>query len=98
MAARNPATPPSWSPRALGFYGATSGISTVVGQLAGGLLIATDPWGLSWRLTFLVNVPIGLAGLLLVRRTVPDSRAESPLRIDRYSTVMVPFASGPWGP
>ncbi|HEX6453289.1 MAG TPA: MFS transporter [Trebonia sp.] len=75
--------------RALGFYGATSGISTVIGQLLGGLLIAANLWGLSWRPTFLVNVPIGLVGLLLARRTVPDSRAEHPLRIDRWGTALL---------
>ncbi|HEY6495139.1 MAG TPA: MFS transporter [Trebonia sp.] len=75
--------------RALGFYGATSGISTVIGQLLGGLLIAANLGGLSWRPTFLVNVPIGLVGLLLARRTVPDSRADHPLRIDRWGTVLL---------
>jgi MFS family permease len=75
--------------RALGFYGATSGISTVIGQLLGGLLVSANLWGLSWRPTFLVNVPIGLVGLLLARRTVPDSRAENPLRIDRWGTVLL---------
>jgi MFS family permease len=75
--------------RALGFYGATSGISTVIGQLLGGLLVAADLWGLSWRPTFLVNVPIGLIGLLLARRTAPDSRAENPLSIDRWGTALL---------
>ncbi|GAA3074644.1 hypothetical protein GCM10010464_43470 [Pseudonocardia yunnanensis] len=31
--------------RALGFYGATSGMSSVIGQLLGGLLVAADLWG-----------------------------------------------------
>jgi MFS family permease len=74
---------------ALGFYGATSGISTVVGQLLGGLLVAADLWGTSWRPTFLVNVPIGLVGLFLALRTVPDSRAENPLSVDRWGTALL---------
>jgi MFS family permease len=75
--------------RALGFYGATSGVSSVIGQLLGGLLVAANLWGLGWRPTFLVNVPIGLIGLLLARRTVPDSRAENPLSIDRWGTALL---------
>ncbi|MEW2500048.1 MFS transporter [Amycolatopsis sp. NPDC047767] len=75
--------------RALGFYGATGGIATVVGQLLGGALVAADLWGTSWRPIFLVNVPIGLIGLVVARRTVPDSRAENPLGVDRWGTALL---------
>ncbi|MBB4687118.1 MFS transporter [Amycolatopsis jiangsuensis] len=78
--------------RALGLYGATGGISTVVGQLLGGALVAADLWGSSWRPIFLVNVPIGIAGLLLARRTVPDSRAANPLGVDRWGTTLLAVA------
>ncbi|MGV9300235.1 MFS transporter, partial [Amycolatopsis sp. NPDC003676] len=43
--------------RAIGMYGATGGIATVVGQLLGGALVAANVWDLSWRPIFLVNVP-----------------------------------------
>jgi EmrB/QacA subfamily drug resistance transporter len=36
----------------------------------------------SWRLIFVVNLPLGLAALLLARRLVPDVRAENPVRLD----------------
>ncbi|QRP45932.1 MFS transporter [Amycolatopsis sp. FDAARGOS 1241] len=75
--------------RALGYYGAMGGISTVVGQLLGGVLVAADLWGTSWRPIFLVNVPIGLVGLLVARRTVPDSRAANPLGVDRWGTALL---------
>jgi MFS family permease len=75
--------------RALGMYGATGGIGTVVGQLLGGALVAADLWGTSWRPIFLVNVPIGLVGLIIARRTVPDSRAANPLGIDRWGTALL---------
>ncbi|MFI5611204.1 MFS transporter [Amycolatopsis sp. NPDC051903] len=75
--------------RALGYYGAMGGISTVVGQLLGGVLVAADLWGTGWRPIFLVNVPIGLVGLLVARRTVPDSRAANPLGVDRWGTVLL---------
>ena len=44
----------------------------------------------SWRWIFVINVPLGLAGLLLVRRLVPDLRAgDSPPRLDRVGFVLV---------
>ncbi|MFD2471581.1 MFS transporter [Amycolatopsis silviterrae] len=75
--------------RAIGLFGATGGIATVVGQLLGGALVAANLWDLSWRPIFLVNVPIGIIGLLLARRTVPDSRASNPLGVDRWGTVLL---------
>ncbi|WP_033292044.1 MFS transporter [Amycolatopsis jejuensis] len=75
--------------RALGMFGATGGVATVVGQLLGGALVAADVWGWSWRPIFLVNVPIGLVGLLLARRTVPESRATNPLGVDRWGTALL---------
>jgi MFS family permease len=60
----------------------------VVGQLLGGLLVAADFAGFGWRTIFLVNVPIGLATLLLVARTVPDTRAAEPAPVDRAGTIL----------
>jgi EmrB/QacA subfamily drug resistance transporter len=59
--------------RAFAAYGMTMGIAGVLGQLLGGLLIQADIAGSSWRGIFLINVPVGVAGLLLSRRVVPES-------------------------
>jgi MFS family permease len=75
--------------RALGRYGATGGIAAVLGQLLGGLLVSANLDGTGWRPIFLVNVPIGLAGLLLASRHVPDSRAAVAARIDVPGTVLL---------
>lgn len=72
--------------RALGYYGAVGGLSSVVGQLLGGVLVSANIAGTSWRPIFLVNVPIGLVGLILARRTVPETRSEHPIGIDRLGT------------
>ena len=36
----------------------------------------------SWRWIFVINVPLGVAGLLLARRLVPDVRADEPPPLD----------------
>jgi MFS family permease len=78
--------------RALSFYGATGGISTVVGQLLGGVLVAANIGGTSWRPIFLVNVPIGIVGLLMARKTLPESRAANPVGVDRLGTALLGFS------
>jgi EmrB/QacA subfamily drug resistance transporter len=52
---------------AMGVWGATAGFATVSGPLLGGLLVEVG-----WEWIFLVNVPIGVAGMALVLRLVPD--------------------------
>ncbi|GAA0438847.1 MFS transporter [Streptomyces luteireticuli] len=61
--------------RALGALGAVIGAAGVAGQLLGGLLVAADLFGTSWRPVFWVNVPVGLAALVLTAARVPESRA-----------------------
>lgn len=52
---------------ALSVWGATAGVATLVGPLAGGFLIDA----LGWQWIFIVNVPIGLIGLGLALWFVP---------------------------
>ncbi|HBW17974.1 MAG TPA: hypothetical protein DEH11_02620 [Actinobacteria bacterium] len=75
--------------RALRRYGATGGLAAVIGQLLGGLLVSANLDGSGWRPIFLVNVPIGIAGLAFARRHVPASRAGAPARIDAAGTVLL---------
>ncbi|HEX9999164.1 MAG TPA: MFS transporter [Actinoplanes sp.] len=48
----------------------------------------------SWRWIFLINVPLGLAALLLARRLVPDVRAERPTRLDWRGFLLVAVGIG----
>jgi EmrB/QacA subfamily drug resistance transporter len=57
--------------RAFGYFGATIGVSTAVGPLAGGALIALFGVHDGWRAVFFVNLPIGAAILLFARRYLP---------------------------
>ncbi|MFI6081192.1 MFS transporter [Streptomyces sp. NPDC051217] len=78
--------------KALSLYGATAGLSMVVGQILGGVLVAADIAGSGWRAIFLVNVPIALAGLLLALRTMPETRSQRPAPIDVPGTVLLAVA------
>lgn len=61
--------------RAFAWYGATVGVAGTSGQAIGGLLLAVDPGGLGWRACFLINIPIGLLALALVRLLPADRGA-----------------------
>jgi len=68
--------------RAIGFYGATIGLATILGPVTGGGLIDLNIAGTGWRAIFFVNVPIGLAALALGTAMIPESRAGQVRRID----------------
>jgi MFS family permease len=74
--------------KALGLYGATAGIASVVGQVVGGLLVTADIAGTGWRPIFLVNVPIGLFALVAVFRYVPATKSDHPAGVDLPGTVL----------
>ena len=63
-------------------------VGPLVGPLAGGLIVGY----LHWSLIFFVNVPIGVIGLYLVLRYLPDHRADKVDPLD--VTGMVLFGAG----
>ncbi|WP_247197031.1 MFS transporter [Streptomyces sp. GESEQ-35] len=75
--------------KAMGLYGATAGLSMVAGQILGGVLVAADIAGTSWRAVFLVNVPVVLLGLFLAARAVPETRSQRPEPVDAPGTVLL---------
>ncbi|GAA2743611.1 MFS transporter [Kitasatospora cinereorecta] len=75
--------------RALGIYGAVGGISVVIGQVLGGLLVSADLFGTGWRAVFLLNVPFALLTAVLALRYVPESRAPQAADIDIPGTVLL---------
>jgi EmrB/QacA subfamily drug resistance transporter len=58
--------------KALGAWGAVAASGATVGLILGGLLTRY----LGWEYIFFLNVPIGLAALVLARRIVPESRLD----------------------
>ncbi|MEU6672103.1 MFS transporter [Streptomyces sp. NPDC046727] len=75
--------------RAIGLYGATTGLAMVVGQILGGVLVAADIGGTGWRAVFLVNVPVVLVGLSLAARGVPETRSDRPHPVDTPGTLLL---------
>ena len=69
--------------KALAAYGATMGGSFAVGPLVGGALTS----GLDWRWIFLINLPLGLLCLWIVRRFVAESMDPRAPRVDRPGLV-----------
>jgi EmrB/QacA subfamily drug resistance transporter len=68
---------------AFGAWGATIATSAAIGPLLGGFL--TEDFG--WQSIFLINVPIGIAGVALALAKVAESRNPESRRIDWIGTV-----------
>ncbi len=60
--------------RAFGFFGSTVGISTAVGPIVGGVILALASGPEGWRWIFYVNVPIGVVALVLAARLIPRTK------------------------
>lgn len=81
----NTFTDPRERARAIGVWGAVVGISMAAGPVVGGLLVDS----VGWRSIFWVNLPIGIAALLLTSRYVPESRAPKARRPDPVGQLLV---------
>ncbi|MFI1510534.1 DHA2 family efflux MFS transporter permease subunit [Streptomyces sp. NPDC020597] len=62
---------------AMGVWGSIAGVATLSGPTLGGLLVST----IGWRWIFFINVPIGVAVVVLTFALVPDIR---PARAHRF--------------
>jgi EmrB/QacA subfamily drug resistance transporter len=76
--------------RAIGIWGGVIGISMALGPVTGGALVAS----VGWRGIFWVNVPIGLAAVVLTGLFVPESRAPRARRIDPVGQALVMITLG----
>ncbi|WP_323746038.1 MFS transporter [Catenulispora pinisilvae] len=64
--------------KAIGLWSAAFGVSMALGPVVGGLLLSA----FSWRSIFWVNVPVGVAAVVLTRAFVPESKAPTARRFD----------------
>jgi NTE family protein len=85
------AFPPARRSHAVALLSAVSAAAAGLGPSLGGLLVAAA----NWRLVFLVNVPVGVAAVLLARRKLAESRAPGRRRIpDLPGTLLFAIAIG----
>ena len=80
---------PKERPQAIGIWAAVGGLAAAAGPPIGGLLVE-----LSWRLVFLVNVPIGLIAIAYGIRLLHESRDEAQERPDLLGSALIIVAVG----
>ncbi|MBT2479503.1 MFS transporter [Streptomyces sp. ISL-94] len=80
--------PPHERGKVFGMFGAIVGLGAVSGPMLGALLTEWDLFGLEWRPIFLINLPVGIAGVLLGRKFITESKAPQALRLDLVGVVL----------
>jgi len=74
--------------RTMSFVSIPALVAPMLGPIAGGLIVGY----LHWRFIFFLNIPIGLAGLVLVYIHLPDYREEASHPLDLVGLIL--FGSG----
>jgi len=81
----NTFTDPAERARAIGLWGAVFGISLALGPVVGGALVTS----VGWRGIFWVNIPVGVAAIILTALFVPESRAPRARRLDPVAQILI---------
>jgi EmrB/QacA subfamily drug resistance transporter len=81
----NTFTVPRERAQAIGVWAAVSGVSMALGPVVGGLLVTS----IDWRAIFWINLPIGLAAIVLTLRYIPESKAEVVRKVDAPGQALV---------
>jgi EmrB/QacA subfamily drug resistance transporter len=79
----NTFTDPKERAQAVGIWGAVVGISMALGPVVGGLLVSSA----GWQSIFWINIPVGLAAIVLALRYIPESKAPRARRFDPIGQV-----------
>lgn len=78
----------------LGIFGVIGGLAAILGPILGGFLISADIWGMSWRPIFLINLPIGIIGVIAGFRVLPDGGSLGVTKLDLIGTALVTATIG----
>ncbi|MFE4637984.1 MFS transporter [Streptomyces sp. NPDC056773] len=84
--------PPHERGKVFGLFGAIIGLGAVSGPMLGALLTEWNIAGLEWRPIFLINLPVGIAGVILGRKFISESKAPKALRLDLVGVVLATLA------
>ena len=71
--------------RAVGIWGAVAGVALALGPLLGGALTQA----VGWRSIFWINLPVGIAAIVLSARFVPESKAPRARAFDPFGQMLV---------
>jgi EmrB/QacA subfamily drug resistance transporter len=74
--------PPEERGKVFGLFGGILGSASVAGLIIGGLLLQGNLFGLQWRPIFLVNIPVGLAAMIVAPLVIRESRSPTAARLD----------------
>ena len=76
--------------KAFGLFGPVLGLSSVGGPVLAGFLISADVFGLSWRPIFLINIVLGVTGLIMAVKILPrDDDGDRSTVVDGWASGML---------
>ncbi|WP_393063427.1 MFS transporter [Streptomyces sp. LN549] len=70
-------------------FGPVLGLGGIIGPVLGGFLIEGDFFGLGRRSVFLINLPIGIAALVVAAKCVPNKAGDRTVRVDMAGAALV---------
>ena len=77
--------PPRSRGRYQGYFGAVFGVSSVIGPLIGGFAVDS----LTWRYIFYINLPLGIAALVVTNRVLKLPMVKREVRIDWWGALLI---------
>jgi EmrB/QacA subfamily drug resistance transporter len=87
------AFPPHELGKAFAVSGPIYGMGGILGPIVGGFLIQANLLNLSWRIVFLVNVPIGIIGVIAGFVILPKRLGDRGVTIDLLGTLIIAVSS-----
>ncbi len=87
-------TDPKERAKAIGWFGITLGMASVIGQVAGGYLSETHFVVEGWRLIFFINLPIGAAALWATWKYLDETEKNTGSKFDYTGVALLTAALG----
>ncbi|APX11962.1 MFS transporter [Tateyamaria omphalii] len=84
--------PPEERRRAVGYFAMISALGAVAGPIIGGAVLSLDPFGLGWRIAFLLAIPPCLASVVIVALFLPRDNQRSSKSLDVRHAILVALA------
>lgn len=84
--------PPERAAVGYGAAGPLMALGSVLGPVLGGWLVSADFFGWGWRMIFAINIPIGIAALILGAKYLPKSRRDQSIGVDAGGAILASVA------